>query len=125
MITLLIVEPRQSLSRGLHLRLAAERDVEVVGEATSCNVAISLAQAVHPDVVLLDVDTLGEEGFIGAWALHLHIPDSALVVLSLYDDVDAQFRAQAAGGVAFVTKCGAMAELPAAIRRAASDRTSH
>ena len=55
-IRLLLVDDQPAVRRGLRMRFALEPDLEVVGEAGGVAEAISLARALHPDVVLMDVE---------------------------------------------------------------------
>ena len=50
-IRLLLVDDQPAVRRGLRMRFALEPDLEVVGEAGGVAEAISLARALHPDVV--------------------------------------------------------------------------
>ena len=55
MITLLLVDDEPLVRHGLHTWLERVPDITVVGEASSAAEAIVLAQALHPDVVLMDI----------------------------------------------------------------------
>ena len=55
MIRVLLVDDHELVRAGLRSRLEAERDVAVVGEADSAEVAVALARKAQPDLVLLDV----------------------------------------------------------------------
>ena len=46
------------------MRFALEPDLEVIGEAGDATEAISLAQTLGPDVVLMDVDMSGIDGIL-------------------------------------------------------------
>src|SRR5512143_4314727 len=54
MIRLLIVDDQPAVRKGLQMRLAVEPDLSVVGEASDGEVAVELAQALGPDIVLMD-----------------------------------------------------------------------
>ncbi len=119
MIRLLLVDDQPAVRRGLGLRLHLEPDIQVVGEASNGREALSLAQALSPDVVLMDVEMPEMDGIEATVALRIADPQSAVVILSIHDDVETRKRAQAAGAVAFVEKRGATDSLLAAIRQAA------
>jgi DNA-binding NarL/FixJ family response regulator len=99
------------------MRLELEPDMSVVGEAGSGEEAISLAQALHPDVVLMDVRMPGTDGVSATETLRATVSQSAIVILSLYDDAETQARAEAAGAAAFVAKHQMRAKLLATVRR--------
>ena len=63
-IRLLLVDDQPSVRRGLRMRFALEPDLEVIGEAGDATEAISLAQTLGPDVVLMDVDMSGIDGIL-------------------------------------------------------------
>jgi DNA-binding NarL/FixJ family response regulator len=54
--------------------------------------------------------------------MHAITPQSAVIMLSIYEDVSTRARAHAAGAAAFVTKSGAVEVLVATIRQAAEHR---
>ncbi|HLW01380.1 MAG TPA: response regulator transcription factor [Ktedonobacterales bacterium] len=119
MIRVLLVDDQPVVRRGLGLRLHLEPDMDVVGEARTGQEALSLAQALAPDVVLMDVEMPEMDGIQATTALRALRSPSAVVMMSIHDDLSTRTQAQAAGAVAFVTKNGMTEELLAAIRQAA------
>jgi DNA-binding NarL/FixJ family response regulator len=63
-IRLLLVDNQPAVRRGLRMRFVLEPDLEVIGEAGDATEAISLAQTLGPDVVLMDVDMSGIDGIL-------------------------------------------------------------
>ena len=122
MITLLLVEDELLVRHGLRMWLEREANVTVVGEASDGAEAITLAQALLPDVVLMDISMPTMDGIAATGALHIMVPHSAVVLLSLYDDATTRARAYAAGAVAFVGKQEGVRALQAAIQQAARQR---
>jgi len=119
MIRVLLVDDQQAVRRGLWLRLHLEPDMQVVGEASTGKEALSMAQALSPDVVLMDIEMPDMDGIETAAALRAADSRSAVVILSIHDDPLTRARAGAAGAVAFVEKRGTTEDLLAAIRQAA------
>lgn len=119
MIRLLLVDDQPAVRRGLGMRLHLEPDIQIIGEASTGREALSMVQALSPDVVLMDVEMPEMDGIEATAALSASIPTSAVVILSIHDDVQTRERAQAAGAVAFVEKRGVTDHLLAAIRQAA------
>jgi len=119
MIRLLVVDDQPAVRRGLRVRFHLEPDMQVVGEASTGREALTLAQTLAPDVVLMDLEMPGMDGIEATAALRTIVPQSAVVILSIHDDVQTRGRAQAAGAVAFVEKRGGTDRLLSAIRQAA------
>ncbi len=103
------------------MRLAAEPDVAVVGEATNGETALALAQTLRPDVVLMDFQMPRMNGIATTEALHMICPSAAVIMLTIRDDAAAQACATDAGVSAFITKRASMNELLAAIRQTAGN----
>lgn len=122
MITLLLVEDELLVRHGLRMWLEREANVTVVGEASDGAEAITLAQALLPDVVLMDISMPTMDGIAATDALRVVVPHSAVVLLSLYDDATTRARAYAAGAVAFVGKQEGVRALQTAIQQAATQR---
>jgi DNA-binding NarL/FixJ family response regulator len=118
MITLLLVDDEPWVRHGLRMWLEREADITVVGEASDGAEGIKLAQALQPDVVLMDISLPTMDGITAAAAIRAAVPHCAVVFLSLYDDAATRARADAAGAVAFVGKQEGVRALQAAIRQA-------
>ena len=124
-IRVLLVDDQPAVRQGLRIRLVLEPDVEVVGEAGDGAGAISLAQSLRPGVILMDVRMPGMDGISAVRTLRAVAPESAVVILSLYDDASTRAGAEEAGAAAFVAKHQVEETLLAAIRRAASRRPEY
>jgi DNA-binding NarL/FixJ family response regulator len=120
MIRVLLVDDQAIVRRGLRVRFRLEPDLQVVGEANSGTEALTLAQTLRPDVVLMDVEMPEMDGIAATAALRRVVPQSAVVILSIFNDTQTRGRAQAAGAVAFVEKRGETETLLSAIRQAAA-----
>ena len=119
MIRVLLVDDQPCARLGLRMWLGLEPDLTVVGEAANGAEALRLARELRPDVILMDVSMPNVDGIAATAALHPSTGRSAVVVLSLRDDVETRARALAAGAFAFVGKHESVDALLAAIRQAA------
>jgi DNA-binding NarL/FixJ family response regulator len=118
-IRLLLVDDRPAVRRGLRIWLALDPNMEVVGEASDGAEAITLARALRPDVILMDVEMPGMDGISATTALRSVVPQSAVVILPLYDDAATRTLAREAGAAAFVAKHQMEETLLAEVRRVA------
>ena len=120
MIRVVLVDDQPAVRVGLRMRLALEPDVTVVGEANDGKTALDLVTALAPDVVVMDVAMPGMDGVTATTRLRSLAPLSAVVMLSIHDDLATRQRALTAGALAFVGKHEAGEALPDAIRRASA-----
>ena len=118
-IRLLLVDDRPDVRKGLRIWLALDPNMEVVGEASDGAEAISLARTLRPDVILMDVEMPGMDGISATAALRSAAPQSAVVILTLYDDATTRTLAREAGAAAFVAKHQMEETLLAEVRRVA------
>jgi DNA-binding NarL/FixJ family response regulator len=121
MIKLLLVDDQPGVLAGLRMQFALEPDLDVVGEAQDGQEAIACAQALCPDVILMDARMPNMDGIAATQALQTLQPHSRVVILSLHDDALMRARAHNAGAVAFVAKHEPPERLLAAIRQAVQD----
>ena len=119
MISILLVDDQSLLRMGFRLILEAEADIEVIGEAADGAAAVSMAAALRPDVVLMDVRMPGMDG-IEATAEIMAGPASKVLILTTFDLDQYVFAGLKAGASGFLLKDAPPAELLAAIRTVAS-----
>jgi two-component system response regulator NreC len=116
----LIVDDHAVVRAGLRLLLAAEDDLEVVGEAGNAREAIFEARSSKPDVILLDVVMPGESGIEVLPRLKAEAPGAKVLVLSMQDDPLYVREAFAQGANGYLLKEAADAEVVSAVREIAS-----
>jgi two-component system response regulator NreC len=116
----LIVDDHAVVRAGLRLLLAAEDDLEVVGEAGNAREAIFEARSSQPDVILLDVVMPGESGIEVLPRLKAEAPGAKVLVLSMQDDPLYVREAFAQGANGYLLKEAADAEVVSAVREIAS-----
>ncbi len=118
MIRVLVVDDHPVVRAGLRAVLEASGDIQVVGEAAEGKAAVCLAEAMRPDVVLLDCRLPGMEGAAVARVLRERCPWARVVVLSAYADEHLVWGMLRAGAVGYVLKDEPPEEIPAAVRAA-------
>ncbi|HZN77170.1 MAG TPA: response regulator transcription factor [Micromonosporaceae bacterium] len=115
-IRVVIVDDHQVVRQGLRAFLDAQQDIEVVGEAVDGDECVAVADAVRPDVVLLDLRMPGADGVAALRGLReAGIPARVLVVTS-YTEPSAVLPAVRAGAAGYVYKDVDPPALAAAIR---------
>ncbi len=117
MIRILVVDDHAVVRSGLHLLLNGKHGCEVVGEAADGDEAIAKAEALRPDVVLMDLSMPhGKDGLTSTAELKKLLPDTAVLVLTMHDDEGYLFRAIQAGASGYILKSAPHEELLTAIR---------
>ena len=119
MIRVLLVDDQSLLRMGFRLILEAEPDIEVVGEAGDGASGVSMASALHPDVVLRDVRMPGMDGIKATASIVEAGPASKVLILTTFDLDQYVFAGLKAGASGFMLKDAPPAELLAAIRTVA------
>lgn len=116
---LLIVDDVAAVREALRLLLSEEPSIEVVGEAADGEEALVRAAALHPDLVLLDLEMPRLGGLAAIPRLRAQPHPPQIVAMSMYGaDDDARTRALAAGATTYVEKGATLQEVVAALRNA-------
>jgi DNA-binding NarL/FixJ family response regulator len=118
-IRVLLVDDQSLLRMGFRMILEAEPDIEVVGEAADGESGVSMASALHPDVVLMDVRMPRMDG-IQATASIVGASTGRVLILTTFDLDEYVFAGLKAGASGFLLKDAPPAELLTAIRTVAS-----
>jgi DNA-binding NarL/FixJ family response regulator len=119
MIRVLLVDDQSLLRMGFRLILEAEPDMEVVGEAGDGASGVSMASALHPDVVLMDVRMPGMDGIKATASIIEAGPASKVLILTTFDLDQYVFAGLKADASGFMLKDAPPAELLVAIRTVA------
>jgi DNA-binding NarL/FixJ family response regulator len=119
MIRVLLVDDQSLLRMGFRLILEAEPNIEVAGEAGDGATGVSMASALHPDVVLMDVRMPGLDG-IAATASITAAGASRVLILTTFDLDQYVFAGLKAGASGFLLKDAPPAELLSAVRTVAA-----
>jgi DNA-binding NarL/FixJ family response regulator len=119
-ITVLLVDDQSLLRLGFRMILEAEPDLRVIGEAADGAVAISMAAALGPDVVLMDVRMPGVDGIAATEAILAAGGHSKVLILTTFDLDRYVYAGLRAGASGFLLKDAPPADLLAAIRTVAA-----
>jgi DNA-binding NarL/FixJ family response regulator len=122
-IRVLIVDDHPVVRAGLVGILAGEHDLSVVGEAASADEAVTVARAVAPDVVLMDLRMPGGDGVTATAGVLAAVPSARVVVLTTYESDADILRAVEAGAAGYLLKDAARTDLVSAVRAAARGET--
>jgi DNA-binding NarL/FixJ family response regulator len=101
---------------GLRSMLGAIPNAEVVGEATTGQGAVAAARRLSPDLVLMDVDLPGINGIEATQKIVAEGTGTAVLVLSMLDDLATILAAMRAGARGYLLKDMDPDRVPVALR---------
>ncbi|MCU1338182.1 MAG: two component transcriptional regulator, LuxR family [Bryobacterales bacterium] len=116
MIRVILADDHSVMRHGLRLILEQHEGFEVLGEARDGREAVNLAEALHPDVAVLDITMPNLNGIEAARQISQKEPRVAIVVLSMHADEGYVLRALKAGARGYLLKESPEADFISAIR---------
>ena len=111
----LLADDHAVLRAGLRLLLTGQNEFEVVAEASTGSEALSLAEKLQPDLILLDLSMPGLGGMDVLPTLRKMTPSAKILILTMHDDPQYLRQALKQGASGYVLKKAADAELISAI----------
>jgi two-component system response regulator NreC len=115
-IRILVVDDHKLVLRSIENLLQREPDMQVVGTAENGRIAIELAQAKKPDVIIMDVSMPELDGIRAAGEINaLGIP-TQIIMLSMHHSSALVQQARKNGASAYIIKQQANRDLIPAIR---------
>ena len=117
-IRVLLADDHNLIRAGLRLIAEQEPDLMVVGEAANGRQAVSRAESLRPDVVVMDIGMPDLNGIEASRQIRERLPETQVVMLSMHSDEGYVLRALKAGARAYLLKDSAEADLARAIRAA-------
>jgi NarL family two-component system response regulator LiaR len=116
-IRVLLVDDHAIVRDGIRSLLKTQPDIEVVGEANNGQAAVSTAESLHPDVVLMDLVMPGMDGIEAIRRIVNDRPESRILVLTSFSAEDKVFPAIKAGAMGYLLKDCDSEELVRAIHQ--------
>ena len=122
-ITVLLAEDHMIVREGFRKLLAAEADIEVVGEAQNGRQAVALAKKLRPAVVVMDIAMPLLNGLEATRQIRKAIPGAKVLLLSALSDDAYVEQAMAFGAVGYLLKQTSSHDLSRAIREVQNGNT--
>ncbi|HVW01207.1 MAG TPA: response regulator, partial [Planctomycetaceae bacterium] len=115
-IRVLLADDHDILRSSLASLLRSESDIEVVGEACDGVAALEMADALVPDVVLMDITMPRLNGIEATRRIVHDHPTTRVVALSMHAPADLSESMRDAGAIKYVSKSAPISDLLNAIR---------
>jgi len=125
-ISLLIADDEPSFRSGLRALLKSAEGLALVGEVTTGEEAVALANRFQPDVILMDINMPGAEGAPGLNGIEATrrilntSPHISILMLTMFEDDASVFAAMRAGARGYLLKGALKAEILCAIHAVSS-----
>lgn len=115
-IRVMIADDHPIVREGLRAVLAALPDFELVATAATGSEAVTAGTTHHPDVVVMDLHMPDLDGVQATRQLLAAHPDTAVLVLTMYDDDDMLLAALKAGARGYLLKGASHSDIAQALR---------
>jgi len=114
-IRVLLCDDHTLFREGITAILKDERSIEIVGEADNGREAVTKAQQLHPDVVLMDIAMPDLSGFEATRRILQANKKAKVLILTMYEEEEVITRCLNAGAAGYVLKDAPRAHLIHAI----------
>ena len=119
-VSVIVADDQTAVREGLVLLLGTLPGIAVAGEAADGDAAVDLVTAVHPQVVLMDLNMPVCDGVTATRRISADHPGTRVVVLTTYADDESIISALQAGALGYLTKDATRAEIGRAVLTAAA-----
>jgi len=122
LIKVLVAEDHHIVRQGLCALLITDGAFRIIGEARTGREAVTLARALHPDVILMDIAMPVLNGLEATRQILATLPAAKVIILSAHSDDEYIDRVAAAGVYGFLEKQSSAEILTLAIREVAQGK---
>jgi DNA-binding NarL/FixJ family response regulator len=120
-VRVLVVDDHPAFRRALTSALRLVGDIEIAGEAGGGVAACDQAEALEPDVVLMDLSMPDLSGIDAMKKIHESNPDLPVVILTAHADAGVEREARDAGARGFLAKGTGLQDLVITLHEATGD----
>lgn len=117
-IKVFLADDHTVVRQGLRALLAAEEDIEIVGEAENGRQAVQMVRRLCPDVAVMDIAMPVLNGLEATRQITRWVPETKVLILSSYSDDEYVQQLTEAGAAGYLVKQSAANDLLKAIREA-------
>jgi DNA-binding NarL/FixJ family response regulator len=120
---LLIADDHAMVREGMRSMLANEPDLQIVGEAKDGEEVLKLCRRFRPELVLMDVRMPKMDGLQATRAIKEISPQTAILVVSTYENQEYLLEAIKAGAAGYILKEATKGQLLSAVRTVLAGET--
>ncbi len=117
-LSILLVDDHPVVREGLALVIKSQDDMDIVGEVSSGEEAVSVAATLKPQIVILDLKMPGIGGIAAIRKIRQESPDSKIIIFTTYGVEEDVISAIEAGANGYLLKGMASSEILNAVRTA-------
>lgn len=117
-IRILVADDHTLFRKGLRSLLEHQTGMEVVGEAANGPEAVTMAEELVPDVVLMDIKMPGLSGIEATKQILRENPHIGIILVTMFDDAESVFSGMRTGARGYVLKGAEPDDLKHAIEAA-------
>jgi DNA-binding NarL/FixJ family response regulator len=114
-IRVVLADDHDILRQGLKMLLSLQPEMEVVGEASTGQEAVSQVLELHPQVVVLDISMPDMDGLEACKQIRAQAPATNVLILTMHESEEYFFQALRAGAAGYLVKKAAPSDLHMAI----------
>lgn len=117
---ILVIDDHRYIHDAVELALSVASDLLIVGHGSDGHEAIALAEALQPDIILMDVVMSNMDGLEATRQIHQHYPKIMILALSSYNDDESVRQMLREGASGYIPKDTIASSLVSTLRSAMS-----
>lgn len=122
LVPVLVVDDQAPFRDAARAVIARVRNFELVGEATSGEQAVELADSLRPALILMDINMGVMDGLEATRIINAAHPDTMVILVSTYTEDEMPAAARTCGASAYVNKDELSPRIVRALWEAGGDR---
>lgn len=116
MIKVVFVDDHEMVRIGVSSYLAAQPDIEVIGEADNGKKGVELCLELRPDVILMDLVMNEMDGIEATREIIASWPEAKIIIVTSFLDDEKVYPALEAGATSYLLKTSKASEIAGAVR---------